>query len=177
MSVSIAGDGTLTGVDAALSGFGKILQVVSTTKTDTFTTSSTSFTDVTGLTATITPSSASNKVLVIASVMVGVYNSSGYGAYLRLSRGGTGIAVGDADGNKRQAGSGIDGTRARYSPANFALMTLDSPATTSSTTYAVQASVNNIASGAIFINRALAEGDNDGYVRVSSTITAIEVAA
>ena len=43
---------------------GSILQVAQATKTDTFTTTSTSFTDITGMTVNITPSSASNKVLV-----------------------------------------------------------------------------------------------------------------
>jgi hypothetical protein len=45
---------------------GKVLQVVSTTKTDTFTTTSTSFTDITGMSVSITPSSASNKILVFS---------------------------------------------------------------------------------------------------------------
>ena len=50
---------------------GSILQVVSTTKTDTFTSTSTSMVDITGLSATITPSSTSSKILVMASVASG----------------------------------------------------------------------------------------------------------
>jgi hypothetical protein len=48
---------------------GKVLQVVQTTKTDTFTTTSTSFTDVTGLSVSITPSSASSKILIFSEII------------------------------------------------------------------------------------------------------------
>jgi len=47
----------------------KVLQVVSATKTDTFSTSSTSFVDVTGLTANITPSSTSSKIMVFVFLL------------------------------------------------------------------------------------------------------------
>ena len=47
---------------------GKVLQVVQTVKSDTFSTSSTTFTDVTGLSVSITPSSTSNKILILASI-------------------------------------------------------------------------------------------------------------
>ena len=72
-------DGTIVNADinasaaiagTKLSGAGKVLQVVSTTKTDTATTSSTSYSDISGLNLTITPSSASNKILIIASTLI-----------------------------------------------------------------------------------------------------------
>ena len=47
---------------------GKILQVVQATKNDVFSTTSTSYVDVTGLSVDITPASSSNKVLVICNV-------------------------------------------------------------------------------------------------------------
>ena len=53
---------------------GSIIQVVSTTKTDTFSTTSTSFSDVTGFSVSITPTSTSSKIMVMASAQVG--NSS-----------------------------------------------------------------------------------------------------
>ena len=72
-------------------GAGKLLQVVSTTKTDSFTTTSTSYTDITGLSASITPSSSSSKVYVIVHV-----NSAATTRYasFRLVRGSTNIAIG-----------------------------------------------------------------------------------
>ena len=65
---------------------GSILQVVSVTKTDSFTTSSSSFVDITGLSATITPSSASSKILV----------SSFGDCFVSVS-----IPMDDCDGNHR----------------------------------------------------------------------------
>ena len=67
----------LTGALPAISGAaltnldaGKILQVKQTTKIDTFTTSSQSYTDVTGLSVSITPASSSNKILIILDIKV-----------------------------------------------------------------------------------------------------------
>jgi len=57
--VSLALANHIDGLD-----IGKVLQVVSETKTDTFSTSSSSFVDLTGLTATLTPVSTSSKVLI-----------------------------------------------------------------------------------------------------------------
>jgi hypothetical protein len=81
---------------------GKLGQVVSTTKTDTFTTTSGTYTDVTGLSLSITPSAATSKILLIASV-VGAGQSAttqGYGQFVRTS---TAIGVGDAAGSRVQA--------------------------------------------------------------------------
>ena len=169
-NITLNADGTV----ANAAGMGKILQVVSTTKTDTFTTASSSFTTVTDLAATITPTSASNKVLVIANVTIGTFNSAGDSNFVRLVRGGTAIAVGDADGSKTQAGGGVDGGTARYSPISVSMTVLDSPATTSATTYSVEAAVDG---NPIFINRSHTETDNAGYGRYASTITVMEVAA
>ena len=66
-------EGTLPAVSGAnLTGIsaGKVLQVVSTKKTDTFGTSSETHVDVTGLTANITPSATANKVFVMNLVLV-----------------------------------------------------------------------------------------------------------
>jgi hypothetical protein len=57
----------LTNIDA-----GKVLQVVQATKTDTFSTGTNTFVDVTGLTLNITPSSSSNKIFIICDVKLGV---------------------------------------------------------------------------------------------------------
>ena len=60
---------TITNVagNADISNVGKVVQIVSSTKTDTASTTSTSFTD-TGISASITPSSSSNKILILASI-------------------------------------------------------------------------------------------------------------
>jgi len=150
---------------------GKILQVVQDTKTDTFSTNTTSFVDVTGLSVSITPSSASSKILVLVTMQIG-NNASHYQA--RLMRDATAIAVGDS------AGSRIQTTMHGSSTASLHVETkstawLDSPATTSSVTYKMQIRVNN-ASYYATVNRSYTD-TNDAYQgRTVSTITVMEVA-
>jgi len=155
-----------------LRGAFRILQVVSTTKTDTFTTTSTSYTDLTGLSASITPSATSS--LVFAQVTINQAVSGDIlGAY-QLVRGTTAIGIGDAAGNRTRAtfgvapGSGI----ALYTQAHFAY--LDSPATTSATTYKVQLKTN---AGTLYVNRTQADTDTATFTRTISTITLFEVSA
>ena len=150
---------------------GKILQVLQTAKTDTFTSSSSSFTDITGLSVAITPSSTSNKVMVI--VETNTSTASGNNAILRLLRGSTAIAVGDSAGSRPQAfaQTRVNDTNASLgSSVNF----LDSPNTTSATTYKVQMLSQ---SGTVGINRTNADSDSASIGRTFSSITVMEVSA
>ena len=155
----------------ALGASPTILQVVSTAKTDTFSTTSTSFTDVTGLTVSITPSSATNKVLIIAQVALG---SSANGTSLRLSGGNATNYVGAAAGSRIQAIIGGSNMSISGFMDAMTLAYLDSPATTSSTTYAVQLRVN---SGTAYVNQSPTDVNSADYARGASSITVIEVAA
>ena len=158
---TIANSGTAT-------GFGKVLQVVQTVKTDTFSrTSSGSDTgDVTGLSVSITPSSTSNKVLVFATVMHA--GASGQETFLKIVRDSTDIYVGDAAGSRlRMSTSGRTGTAAQQAQA--AMMFLDSPSTTSSTTYKIQAGAEGTQT--VYINRSENDGDNSTIARTASQIT------
>jgi len=121
---------------ATPSGGGKVLQVVSTTKSDTFTTTSTSYVDVTGLSATITPSSSSSTILVLVTV-TGNGAPATNGACFSLVRGSTLIAAGNAAGSRTRGFGGLyvnDSGQTQTTSLNH----LDSPATTSATTYKVQ---------------------------------------
>ena len=151
--------------------FGKILQVVQTAKTDTFTSSSSSFTDITGLSVAITPSSTSNKVMVI--VHTNTSTGSGNNALLRLLRGSTVIAAGDSAGSRPLV---FAQTRVNDSNASLASSVnfLDSPNTTSATTYKVQMMSQ---SGTVGINRTNADSDSSVIGRSISSITAMEVSA
>jgi len=158
---------------AAPAGGGKVLQVVSTTKTDTFTSTSTSFADITGLSVSITPSSASSKIMVFYNVTgsgdAGVNTSS-----VRLVRGATAINIGDAAGSRTPATNGIfegEPTAIGNASMNF----LDAPATTSATTYKVQVRCNN--TGTSFINRSENDSDQGQNNRTTSTITVMEIGA
>ncbi len=153
----------------SVSSLGRILQVVQTAKTDTFTSSSSSFTDITGLSVSITPSSASSKVMVI--VETNTSTTGGNNAILRLLRGSTAIAVGDSAGSRPQAfaQTRVNDTNASLgSSVNF----LDSPNTTSATTYKVQMMSQ---SGTVGINRTNADSDSATIARTFSSITVMEI--
>ena len=150
---------------------GMVLQVVSTAKTDTFSTTSTTYTDVTGLSVAITPASTSNKVLVTVS-FAGAATAGTNGFMGVLLRGATEIAIGDAAGSREQASLSLyNATTANAEMASISF--LDSPATTSAITYKLQ--VRCSAAGTIYIGRSQDDTDSSGYARFPSTITAIEV--
>lgn len=152
---------------------GAVLQVASTTKTDTFTMSSSTYTDVTGLSVSITPTSSTSKILVSYSIS-GSQDNAVTMAYARLMRDSTPIAIGDASGSRIQCttnwyANGI------YTAINTSISHLDSPATTSSITYKVQ--VRNEASGTVYINRSSNDTNGVSGPRSVSTITVMEIAA
>lgn len=157
--------------------YGTVLQVVSTTKTDAFSTSSTTPTDITGLSATITPTSASSKILVISYVTGG--SSAASFSTILLLRNSTQIFLGDAAGTRPRATGffyveGNQGVMFSNSPT-----VLDSPATTSPVTYKFQARVGS-GGGIIVINRSPRD-TNDGSgtfdMRTPSSITLMEIQA
>ena len=188
MPIAINGSGTLTGIstggisdtkavaDAAMPA-GAIIQIVSTTKTDTFSSATSgSWVDVTGLTATITPASSSNKILV--TVMCSVGNSgSGTRSGMKLLRGSTGIAIADAAGNRERASFGTFNAHGNSNnqqvPAH--VQVLDSPSTTSATTYKIQLHTGD--SSTMYLNRTGEDVDTSNEKRGVSTITLMEVAA
>ena len=162
---------TETGTILTNATAGTVLQVVSATKTDTFSTASTSLVDVTGLSVSITPSSATSKILVMV-VASGGGDEATNGMNLALLRDATQIALGDASGSRsRGFGGNQQITNAMHT--NTAVY-LDSPATTSATTYKVQASVNT---GTGYINRTHNDADNAYTTRGVSSITVMEIAA
>jgi len=126
----------------------------------------------TGVTVNITPTSASNKVLVRATVSVG--NSTTNLGQFRLLRNAVSIGIGDAAGNRTPGTSGsYDEGNAGNSIQTINLEWLDSPATTSATTYAVY--VLTATPSPIGINRTINDTDSGVYPRCVSTITVAEV--
>jgi hypothetical protein len=149
---------------------GKVLQVVSTTKSDTFTSTATTYTDITGLSVTITPTSATSKILVLFNLSGGATEI----ANARLVRGATPIAIGDAAGSRNRSAGDFAIFATPIVETLVSGTFLDSPATTSATTYKLQA---QITSATFYINRS--EGDTDNYyrARTASTITVMEIGA
>jgi hypothetical protein len=154
-------------------GAGGILQVVSTTKTDTFSTNAAAFTDITGLSVTITPKSTSSTILVFGTV-AGASNAAGTPRVpIRLLRGATAISIGDTAGSRTRTTASGTSTNATVI-ASIAFNFVDSPATTSATTYKLQ--TFGIDSTTVVINRSTTDTDNANFERATSTITVMEVA-
>jgi hypothetical protein len=153
---------------------GKVLQVVSTNITAiTASTTTQSFLDISGFSVSITPSNASNKVLVLATFNVGSTSTSGNN-YIRLLRDSTAINIGDANGSNARATwyeRGVNANTMYAGSINF----LDSPATTSSTTYKLQWYRND---GTFYLNRpgTFAGGAESEGATATSTITVMEIA-
>jgi len=154
-------------ISFAGAGAGKILQVVSTTKTDTFTTTSTSYVDVTGVSQAITPTSATSKVLIIITGVTGQTSNANLNRF-NIVRDSTNIG--------QSTGGATDNETSFIYPlvANvgvpFAISFLDSPATTSATTYKLQMAVSG---GTGTIGRH-GQNSNSGAI---TTITVMEVSA
>ena len=168
---AIAGDQTFTlpgtgGTIDRLNRAGNILQVVQGSTTTSTALTTTSFADTT-LSASITPSSASSKILVIVSQTGQVYSSTTANriASIRIVRDATTIhSVEQVLG----ARGGLSGGSDRSVSASVSVTYLDSPSTTSSVTYKTQARLSSDASSA---NYTLQIDSSP------STITLIEVAA
>ena len=149
----------------------KIAQVVSVLMTASFTTASTSLVDITGLTVSITPTLNTSKVLVFWSVSgtsSDATDSGGCG--VQLKRDATSIATSTAGSNNNKTGI----LTQRLVPSgeiqsNVAGSFLDSPATTSATTYKMQGIAPG---GTLYINR-----NTGGAAGTVSTLTVMEVLA
>tara|TARA_B100000925_G_scaffold101507_1_gene74510 strand:- start:3655 stop:4233 length:579 start_codon:yes stop_codon:yes gene_type:complete len=192
MPISINGSGTVTGLavgglpdgtvdaDTLASGAGgKLLQVVQTLKSDTASTTSTSFTDISGTSVSITPSSSSNKVLVIA--FLGQFVQASDVLYIALTTGdGTGIIQGDTVSGKESVATaayhGGNSQGEAYFGANPAtIVVLHSPNTTSAVTYKLRWRVNNSGSNA-YLNRNVNDGSQYA-IRTATTLTAMEISS
>jgi hypothetical protein len=156
-------------------GGGKVLQVVQSVKTDTSSLGAPNWVDVSGLSVNITPSSTSSKILVMASVQIS-HSSRAGSIGLRLNRSGTAIGLPAAAGSRPLFGSGsIDGAGSEWFIVNNHMQYLDSPSTTSTRTYKVQA--YSAYAGNMYINRSNADRNTSQYdARTSSTIIVMEIA-
>lgn len=129
---------------AAPAAGGKVLQMVTTSTTTTTTINTTSFTD-TGMTATITPSSTSSKVLVMSYSSLFLYRSTsgGMGAPMKLVRN----SSTDLFSRDYARYFEIAGTGSRMSIFDHSIIYVDSPSSTSALTYKIQARITTTADG------------------------------
>jgi hypothetical protein len=156
---------------------GRILQVVSTTKTNVFSMSSSgTATAITGLSVSITPSSSTSKILVFGMVN-GSMSSTTYGWNIVLYKNSSSLtgATGDAGNSQPRGTSGIYHSYT-YATESIPFTYLDSPATTSSTTYQIYTFQEP--GGTFYINSPGNTSQTDGRsANNASTITLMEIAA
>ena len=152
---------------------GSVLQVVQVVKNDTFSAASSTFVAITGLSASITPLSTSSKILVTVALAAGAGNS-GYDASFALYKNSSILSgsLGAASSSHLQATiAGVN--RSPYEITSISINYLDSPATTSSTTYDVRMLCN----GTVYVNREEFDSNDVNGPRTISTITLMEIGA
>jgi hypothetical protein len=166
----------ITGLPAGVGG--KVLQVVSVAKTDTFSTGTNTFVDVTGLTLNITPSATSSKILVLCDVKLGPdAGVSGVKSRIKqtISSSDTYPYIGDAAGNRTRTSFGNAYVNETGFMAQDASTVLVSPSTTSQITFTYQ--IAEQAGGTIYVNRNEGDDDNATQGRAASSLTVMEIGA
>jgi hypothetical protein len=154
--------------------YGTVLQVVQVVKLDVFSTTSTSYVDVTGLSLEITPKFSNSKILVTGNISLGSSTVDRYSVFGRMVRDGTAIGIADTDGSRDRGTfsyqmGGFEG------PMSQGFSFFDSPSTTSATTYTAQIKAESPQTA--YVNRGLeADGNVSITPRVISSITIMEIA-
>jgi len=174
--VSAVQAGSIQSDDLAAGVGGKVLQVVQNVETSIITENvATNSLSTPFVSASITPSSATSKILITTSLNLGT--ESGIISFFTLVKDGSAINdfIGDAAGSRQRVSGGVD-----VPPATPGMSTsftaLDSPATTSSITYDVRISHNSSSTRTMHLNRGHSDGDFTGIARAASTITLMEIA-
>ena len=179
----ILGGTPLTSVTSSDLPAGSVLQVQHRNHNPLFSTSSTSFVDITNFSVTITPSSTSSKIFL--SIHAAMSTASGHGD-VRLTRsiGGatattTGF-VGDQEVSSRTASTFHQYTHPSFNTTwdmpVYSITFLDSPNTTSAIVYQLQGAVPHSGTYTLYINRQSSDADAAYSARVRSSITAMEIA-
>ena len=152
---------------------GGIIQVKGVVKTDLFNTASSSFTDITGLSVSITPTRADSKILFQFHLGSFQNQNNTSRAFVRMVRDSTAICVGDAaTGHECTAAVCSRANDDNYTQFPVSMQFLDSPSTTSAVTYKLQASCGNDG-GTLYLNSAGTQDAQGG--NTASTITVMEI--
>ena len=152
---------------------GSVIQVVQAFKQDTFSVNNNTWTNITGLNVSITPSSTSSRILILSNIFA---HGSG-NAFLRMTRNGTVIGAGTPVGNREGVTAGD-----LYNPDDnrnqtFSMMFVDSPSSTSSVSYWAQTRAEQTSGYITYVNRQTTDNDNINRPRYASMLIALEIAA
>ena len=158
---------------------GKVAQVIQVVKTSKQSVQSQTLVDISGFELTITPSSASNKILLSTTITAcchasGVFNlwrQIGSGSYAQLD-----TFKGDADGNRLRATMHMGQTQTANT-AERSMTVLDSPNTTSAVKYKWQIGTPYHSSYVIVVNSSVSDSNDVYNTRSISTMTALEIVA
>jgi hypothetical protein len=162
---------------AARSNFGAgcILQVQQTTVTAaTFSTASTSYVDVTGLSVNITPSSSSNKVIISGTINASSESGSTFKIVKVIAAVTTDVIVGTSVGSRTPSYGGTFYEYNGFSAVNQAFFYMDSPSAASQITYKIQ--VISPSGYTIRLNTQSNDADTATNFRGISNIVVMEVA-
>ena len=194
MPVTINGNGSITGlaqggidgdkvVTSAAQPANSVIQVISDTVTDeaSFAVGANNYYSLSnqGLSVTITPSSASNKILIYGQVCLcreGSNSTEVMNIYILKDNNKLTGAVGDADSNRTQVTSGVpasSSTMVNGAPFHF----LDTAGNTNARTYSIGCSHDSGSSKTMYLNRGEEDQDNSYRYRAISVITAMEIKA
>jgi hypothetical protein len=113
------------------------------------------------LSITITPKSASSKIIVSAVASTGSSNGADGSTILRMIRDSTPIGIGNASGNRM---------------LNIPLQVTDTPNTTSAVTYTLQFAIRGTGAGTAYLNRSGSDADSVEHQRTSSSLVVQEIA-
>ena len=162
-SIQTSSGGSATASGLGIGGVGKFGQVVNVNKTDTFNSSSGSYVDVTGLSASITPSATTSKIFVNLTLYVS-NDTKTSNTFAKIVR--------DSTGLQESINRIPQEAQAVYRTYNISMTHLDSPSSTSALTYKLQMLTN---SGTFYVNRSANQGGFSGTH--TATLTLMEVLA
>ena len=177
MTMTLYANGVIEGFNGTSMPSGSVLQVQSTTKTDTWSESGVAEGSHTGaaISVSITPSSNSSKILVMASLSIGLNTDNEVS--FAFFRGGSILtaAIGDTASSRTRT-SFVGKCESSSAMEGISGFFLDSPNTTNATTYDCRLSHGHNGGGrTMYLNRSASDTDADQDSRAISTITVYEI--
>ena len=181
MSITIHPNGKIEGLNnnnfRSSMPSGSVIQVKSASKTDTSIKGNVQSYDIPGLSVSITPTSASNKIFIIFNLNAQSSGSFG-GDVVRLIRDSTNICFADTAGSRIRGSNAVArhevGDNYDYAGESIVNSFLDSPGDTNAHTYKLNL-YDDSANNTVCINRDRDDSDSSGYRRTVSTITVMEI--
>jgi hypothetical protein len=178
LTLGTSGDTVNLGSGVTAGNFGKIAQVIQTTKTDAWSQSTTdqTFYNPTGFEVAITPSSTSSKIIIMATCSWSATTNYEIGAKIQRTIGATttDVLVADADGSRTRAFMS-ERSNAQADYGSMTMIVMDSPNTTSECTYKPVAATES--SATLYLNRQHSDSNAATDFRAASSIIVAEILA